>query len=211
MGRTSNAKDKLIDSALELIGARSYNTVGVQELCESAGVKKGSFYHFFPSKRDLTLEVLDEMWNKFKTHMLDPVKESDLPAMEKFNMLLSKSYEQHNSAKECTGAMTGCCLGNLAIELSTQDEVIRKKLENIFELWAEFFEALIVEAIKEGDIPGDTDPAATSKAILAYIEGLSLLGKTFNDPGLIRRLGEGVLKLCITKKDQEGGLNNMAV
>ncbi|HSG31720.1 MAG TPA: TetR/AcrR family transcriptional regulator, partial [Thermodesulfobacteriota bacterium] len=44
-------KEKLIDSAIQLLGTRSYNSVGVQELCEHAEVKKGSFYHFFPSKR----------------------------------------------------------------------------------------------------------------------------------------------------------------
>lgn len=204
MGRTSDTKDKLIDSALELIGGRSYNTVGVQELCESAGVKKGSFYHFFPSKRDLTLEVLDEMWKQFKTQMLDPVAQSDLSAMDKFNALLTRAYEQHNSSKKCTGAMTGCCLGNLALELSTQDEVIRQKIEHIFKEWAKYFEGLVDEAISEGSLPEDTDPAATSKAMLAYIEGISLLGKTFNEPELIRRLGEGVLMLCIQKKDDRG-------
>jgi len=200
MGRTSTAKEKLIASAIELIGNRSYNAVGVQELCDHSGVKKGSFYHFFPSKRDLTLEALDAMWGSFKANMLDPIFHSGMPAFEKFNVLMNKSYEYQSSAKECSGCVTGCGIGNLALELSTQDEIIRQKIEQIFEEWAQYFEEVIVDAVNEGGLPVDTDPRSTAQAILAYMEGVSLMGKTFNDPTMLTRLGDGIIQLCISKK-----------
>ena len=200
MGRTSTAKDKLIESAIELIGTRSYNAVGVQELCNHSGVKKGSFYHFFPSKRDLTLEALDVMWSNFKEQMLDPIFNSDMSAVEKFEVLINKSYENQSSTKDCIGCVTGCGIGNLALELSTQDEIIRQKIEQVFEEWAQYFENVIVDAINDGDLSVDTDPRSTAQAILAYMEGVSLMGKTFNDPTMITRLGEGMAQLCISKQ-----------
>jgi len=200
MGRTSTAKEKLISSAIELIGTRSYNAVGVQELCDHSGVKKGSFYHFFPSKRDLTLEALDSMWNMFKNETLDPVFNSDISPADKFNALAAKSYEHQSSTKECIGCVTGCGIGNLALELSTQDEIIRQKIEQIFEEWAQYFEDVIVDAINDGDLSVDTDPRSTSQAILAYMEGVALMCKTFNDPNMISRLGEGMAQICISKK-----------
>jgi TetR/AcrR family transcriptional regulator, transcriptional repressor for nem operon len=201
MGRTSETKENLIDSAIELIGTRSYNAVGVQELCEHAGVKKGSFYHFFPSKRDLTLEALDMIWAKFKEETLDPVLHSDASALEKFRTLLARSYEYQSSRKDCVGCMTGCGFGNLALELSTQDEDIRKKIEEIFCEWTKYLEGVIMQAVDEGVMPPETDPASTSQAVVAYIEGVFLLAKTFNDPCMINRLGEGVLQLCISRKN----------
>jgi len=39
--------------------ARGYAAVGVQEICDQAGVNKGSFYHFFPSKQALVLAVIE--------------------------------------------------------------------------------------------------------------------------------------------------------
>ncbi|MEQ9618327.1 MAG: TetR/AcrR family transcriptional regulator [Deltaproteobacteria bacterium] len=205
MGRTSDAKENLIQSAIELIGMRSYNAVGVQELCEHSGVKKGSFYHFFPSKRDLTLEALDVMWKRFREEMLDPVLDSEASTIEKFNAILRSSYEYQVSAKDCFGCVTGCSIGNLALELSTQDEAIRQKIEEIFGEWAKYFEDIIREAVSLGDLPAETDPLATSQAILAYIEGVSLMSKTFNDPGMINRLGEGIFNLCIKKKENDAG------
>jgi len=200
MGRTSDAKEKIIESAIELIGSRSYNAVGVQELCEHAGVKKGSFYHFFPSKRELTIEALDQTWSVFKSQMLDPIFSSDATAKEKFNTLLEKSHEYQVASKDCKGCVTGCAMGNLALELSTQDESIRIKIKEIFDDWAKYLEEIIVDGINEGDFPRDTDPRSTSQAVLAYIEGIYLIGKTFNDPEIISRLGEGVLQLCIMRK-----------
>jgi TetR/AcrR family transcriptional repressor of nem operon len=200
MGRTSDARENLINSAIELIGTRSYNAVGVQELCEHAGVKKGSFYHFFPSKRDLTLEALDLIWNKFKTETLEPIFNSETSTLEKFKTMLARAYEYHSSRKDCTGCMSGCGFGNLALELSTQDEEIRRKIEEIFCEWTKYLERVIVQAVGEGVLPSETDPAATAQAMVAYIEGVFLLGKSFNDPCMIQRLGEGVLQLCIPKK-----------
>ncbi len=201
MGRTSDTKENLINSAIELIGTRSYNAVGVQELCEHAGVKKGSFYHFFPSKRDLTLEALDLIWKKFKEETLDPVFNSNASTLDKFETLLRVSYEHQSDMKDCKGCVTGCGFGNLALELSTQDEGIRKKIEVIFCEWTKYMERIIVQAVKEGVLPPETDPAATSQAMVAYIEGMTLLGKTFNDPFMLKRLGEGVLQLSISRKE----------
>ena len=42
MGRVSDAQEKLVQSALDLMYARSYASVGVQELCEHAGVDRKS-------------------------------------------------------------------------------------------------------------------------------------------------------------------------
>ena len=62
MGRHSDARERLIEAAGELWHTRSYADVGVSEICDHAGVQKGSFYHFFSSKRDLALAVIDERW-----------------------------------------------------------------------------------------------------------------------------------------------------
>ncbi len=58
MGRVSDAKEHLIESGKQLMHARGYTAVSVQDLCQHAGVNKGSFYYFFPAKRDLVLAVI---------------------------------------------------------------------------------------------------------------------------------------------------------
>lgn len=60
MGRPSDARQRLIVAAREIIYIQSYEFVSVDELCAAASVNKSSFYHFFSSKRDLILVVLEE-------------------------------------------------------------------------------------------------------------------------------------------------------
>lgn len=198
MGRTSEAKEKLIDSAINLIGQRSYSAVGVQELCDHAGVKKGSFYHFFDSKKELTIRSLDIMWQMYRENCLMPLIGSDLSLEEKFNALMNNSYELTKTSKECNnGCTTGCPFGNLALELSTQEEDIRLKIEEIFRNWIECLEILLKKSVERGELPGNINTFATAQSIVAYVEGLALIGKTFNDPEIVKNLGCVVKNLSI--------------
>lgn len=194
MGRISESKEKLIKSSIELITQKSFSSVGVQQLCDHAGVKKGSFYHFFDSKQELIIESLDVVWSDFKNSILDPIKEKDCSLEEKLDLLFQKFYEHNKDSKSCKGCVIGCPLGNLALEMSTLDETIRKKVEDLFNRWVEFFEEILQRAKNNKEIPENVDSKATAKSIVAYIEGIFLIGKTFNNPEIIKNLG------CVTKR-----------
>jgi len=199
MGRTSNAKDHLLNSAKELIFERSYSAVGINELCNHAGVQKGSFYHYFPTKRDMMLEALDDQWEKTTKPLLEKAFTKKIPPLkriERFFHLISKAYE---AIYEKTGKVIGCPYGNLALELSTEDEVIRTRLDEIFQKWVSYIEICIKEAIETGEIT-KTNPKTTANAILAYLEGVLLLAKARNDIGMISRLGKEGLNLVQRKK-----------
>ncbi len=64
MGRTSNAKERLLQVAFDLIWRQSYGSVSVDDICDRAKVKKGSFYYFFPSKSDLAVAAYEEHWQQ---------------------------------------------------------------------------------------------------------------------------------------------------
>jgi len=202
MGRTSEAKEKLIKSAIDLISQRSYSSVGVQELCEHAGVKKGSFYHFFVSKKELTIISLDFMWQYYKENCLLPLTESDLSLEEKINSMINNSYEMSVNSKECNGCIAGCPFGNLALELSTQDEDIRLKIEEIFGDWINCFDKLIKKSVERGELPGNINTHATAQSIIAYMEGIALMGKAFNDPEIVKNLGCVVKSLSVCNGEE---------
>jgi len=75
---------RILESARDLLHASSYADVGVQAICEKANVKKGSFYHFFPSKHDLTLAVIDTYFADFKESIIKDAFTSGLPPLERF-------------------------------------------------------------------------------------------------------------------------------
>ena len=196
MGRTSDARERLIHSAIELIHARSYASVGVNELCENAGVKKGSFYHFFPSKIDLTAAALDEVAGWYQRDIYAPAFAKDLPPLERIQRYFQLVYEYHAALTEASGRMGGCHFGNLAVEMSTQDEVIREIVKGMFESGVALFEQALREAVAAGDLPA-VDVSLAAHALQAYLEGVVLLAKTWNDPEMIRRLAQGAARLAM--------------
>ena len=183
-------------AARELIYSRSYADVGVAAICERAGVKKGSFYHFYPSKRDLTIAVLDAYYWEMKANMLDQAFSPTLPPLRRLERFAELLYEFQKIHADRTGHMLGCPFGNLAVELSTQDEPIRQKVADIFAKVRGGIRQTLREAVETGAIQ-DIDVDATAHAMLAYLEGVMLMAKTRNDPEVIRQLFPALAQIRI--------------
>jgi TetR/AcrR family transcriptional repressor of nem operon len=178
---------------MELMYTHGYTAVGVQELCAHAGVKKGSFYHFFPSKRELALAVID-VYGQSVRAMWERAMAADYPLYERIQRLFALAYDTHRTSMESQGQMHGCLLGNFALELSCHDEGIRQRLQDTFTSWVEALERVLHEAVTNGDIPA-IDTTTTAQTIVAYFEGVVLLAKTQNDPEIVKRLAQGAVHL----------------
>ena len=161
-----------------------------------ASIQKGSFYHFFPSKRDLVLAVIDEFaadWaDGFVAEAFDPA----LPPMERIDYVIDAAYFWQRSSKELNGHTPGCLFGNLALEISTQDDVLRAKLNAVFTTAKDRFKDTLDEAINLGVI-SPLDSELTAEAMLAYLEGMILFAKAENDPEVIYRLGPALKTIRI--------------
>jgi len=57
--RGEETRSRLLQAAEECFAQRGYDGTGVAEICRCAGVSKGAFYHHFPSKQAIFLELLD--------------------------------------------------------------------------------------------------------------------------------------------------------
>jgi TetR/AcrR family transcriptional regulator, transcriptional repressor for nem operon len=180
-------RNRLIQAAIELIFQRGYANVGVQELCEHAKVKKGSFYHFFASKRDLTLAALEVHWNTYRTGIEGYIN-APLDPFDRVRFLFENLHKQYQSYASSNKPLTGCAFGTLSMEVSTQDTELRLALERIFIQWASLFEKVFEDAIQSGDLPKSTNASLAGNALLAYLEGVLLLVKTSQNPNLLREL-----------------------
>lgn len=195
MGRPSDARERLIEAAKEVIYANSYEAVTVDELCASARVNKSSFYHFFSCKRDLVLVAMESQWQSFEQIVLKPAFSDLLPPQEQMMRFFDLTLEKQQAQKQTRGRMRGCPIGNMTLEMSTQDEVIRMQSTRFFQQWLSYFERMLCQAKAQGSIPATLDTAVTAQALLAYFEGVLLLAKGRNDPALISTLRMGTLSL----------------
>lgn len=185
MEASSNTRERILVTARDLIHARSYTDVGVAEICQQANVLKGSFYHFFPSKRDLTLAVLDRIQADAKEMLLERAFDPTLPPLDRLDRLVTATIDMQQERAETAGHVLGCPVGNLATELATQDEPIRAATAKAFD----GMQARIRDTLEEAanTLP-DIDLDATAQAMVAYFEGVLMMAKTQNSLDVLRRL-----------------------
>ncbi|MCB1875244.1 MAG: TetR/AcrR family transcriptional regulator [Chromatiales bacterium] len=195
----TDTRSRILVTARELFHGRSYADVGIKEICESAKVQKGSFYHFFPSKQDLAMAVIDDMAEEWAHGFVAEAFDRNLPPMERLDYLIDAAYYWQKAAKDLEGRVPGCLFGNLALEVSTRDEVIRAKINAVFRKASESFREALSEAVELGAV-APLDAELTGEAMLAYLEGIILLAKSRNDPDVVRLLGPAIKTIRIEMK-----------
>ena len=172
---------------------RGYTALGVAEICAAAGVPKGSFYYFFDSKQALGLTVIEEHWAAQQAQWAGLLG-SDRSPLERLRDLFDATTEVQQTAQKDTGVVTGCLFGNLALELSNQDEVIRRRLQEIFDAQIDMVATAVEQAERDGDIQV-TDTREAARALVAQLEGMVLFAKLLNDPAQLGQMWSHSLAL----------------
>ena len=98
MGRPSDARQKLMDAVSELIWTGSYGSTTIDQICDKAEVKKGSFYYFFESKADLAVAALDGACEKKQAEM-DTIFSATVPPLDSIRKYCEFAYNKQIEMK----------------------------------------------------------------------------------------------------------------
>ena len=199
MGRVSDAKQRLMDAVLELIWSGSYGSTTIDHICATAGVKKGSFYYFFDSKCDLAADAMADSWESRRVE-LDAIFSPMTPPLERLRKYCEISYNFQLEIKKKYGKVLGCPLFALGAEVCTQENVLRKKVEEILSHKRKYLESAIRDAHAAGLIQAP-DPGAKAGMILAYYEGLLTQARIQNDVEVLRDTIHGIYAILGVKEN----------
>ncbi|MDQ6672079.1 MAG: TetR/AcrR family transcriptional regulator, partial [Chloroflexota bacterium] len=153
--------------------------MSVNDLCSDAGVLKGSFYYFFPSKRDLALAAIDAQWDAAHTTILKPAFAADVAPMARFRRFFGLAADRQGGER-----VRGCPFGNLAAEMATTDPLIRERVGLVFDQYLGYFRQALLDAA-DSDSLRAADVSGMAQPILACFQGALLLAKTRNDADVI--------------------------
>lgn len=191
MGRTSDAKIRLLESMIELIWTGSYGSTSVDQICERAGVKKGSFYHFFESKTDLALAGIEHSWLEHRKE-LDQTFSAVVPPLERILHCFRNFRQEQEELLKKHGRVLGCPVHTLGAEISTVDDRLRNKLQEILGQFILYYESAIRDAHAQGIIKAPDAPAL-ARIVFAYSEGLLLHARMWNDLSYLDEFENGAM------------------
>ena len=197
MGRNSDAKQRLMEAVGELFWTGSYDSTTIDQICEKAGVKKGSFYYFFEGKAALAEAALDFEWEKYRPN-LDAIFSASVPPLERIQRHCEFTLEEQTSMKAEHGCVLGCPLCTLGTEISTQDKGLQKKVQSIMAHSLKYLETAIRDAHAAGVIHAP-DAHAKASVLHAYLLGLLTQARIENDLSVLANLTSTTFELLGVK------------
>ena len=197
-------KQRLTDAAMELIWENSYAATSVDAICEQAGAKKGSFYYFFKSKSELAAAALEADWKKRKADM-DGIFSATVPPLERFERYFDFVHDRLAQVQTKCGSILGCPLLTLGSEVSTQDQMLREKVQEILERKMRYFESAIRDAHSQGLIVAP-NAKVKAKALFACYQGTLTQARIENNLELLRDFKHVALDLLGATKPVSVGV-----
>ncbi|RYD23049.1 MAG: TetR/AcrR family transcriptional regulator [Verrucomicrobiaceae bacterium] len=189
MGRKSDAKERLLEAALDLIWKRSYGVLTIDAICEKAGVKKGSFYYFFDSKSALAAAALHDSWFVDGREKWDGIFSASTAPLDRIANFMKTVYDGQIEVQKEHGQVLGCPCFSVGSETSSEDEAVSEKAREILGQQLRYFESAIRDAQAEGLVaPGDA--AEKAKCLFAFFEGSLAQARIHNDVSYLKNLPE---------------------
>ena len=197
MGRVSDAKERLMEAVAELFWTGSYDSTTIDQICDKAGVKKGSFYYFFDGKASLAEAALEAEWENYRPR-LDAIFSASVPPLERLRKHCEFTLKEQAELKAEHGCVLGCPLCTLGTEISTQEKGLQKKVQEIMAYGLKYIETAIRDAHAAGLVHAP-DAKAKANILHAYHLGLLTQARIQNDLNVLTDLTGATFELLGTK------------
>ncbi|MCP4969215.1 MAG: TetR/AcrR family transcriptional regulator [Arcobacter sp.] len=166
-------KEKLLAVTFEEIYDNGYYSTSVDKILKKAKMNKGSMYHYFKSKKELVLAVID-------VHVFGYID-------NKYNAILDVEDKYIDSMfrvlrnKDSFNFTLGCRLNSLVQELSHHDKDFKEALEKVYIHFENIILKVLEKASENKEIE-HPDLKNLSIFVVASIEGCLSTAKKSQDP-----------------------------
>jgi TetR/AcrR family transcriptional repressor of nem operon len=170
------SKTRLLEAALQVIRAKGYSATRVEDICEAAGLTKGSFFHHFESKEALALAAAN-YWIEgtsaifaaapYHNHA-DPLDRLMAYLDFRKSLLVGELHE------------LTCLVGTMVQEVYATHPALREASDRSISRHAATLVPDIEEAMRERGIRGDWTAESLALYTQATIQGAFILAKARN-------------------------------
>jgi AcrR family transcriptional regulator len=187
--RAQETRSRILNAAADCFAQRGYDASSVAELCECAGVSKGAFYHHFPTKQAVFLELLNRWLG---------ILDAGLSAAQTDAKNVPESLQRMAGLAGFVFSAAGNQLP-MFLEFfaqSSHDPEVWNATIAPYLRYRDFFAALISQGVSEGSLrPVEPETAAT--AILSLAVGVILQGLLHPEGADWNRTMQGAFQMLL--------------
>lgn len=154
-------KQQLVDAAVALFAERGYGATRIADICDRAGVAKGLFYWYFPTKQDLFVELVRTMrWRlrRAQANAMDPDADP-ITRLRQGTEASVRFITEHASYFSF-------------VEVERADANLAGVLREGSEVYLDDVRALVVEAVEAGLLP-DHDPTLVAIGVMGAVSSFT--------------------------------------
>lgn len=168
-----DTRQQILDTAKCIILGKGFAAVGLNEILSTAGVPKGSFYHYFKSKEQFGDALLADYFEDYLRQLEDTLKDNG-------NSISSRllGFFQFWLDTQSSDATTDKCLVvKLSAEVTDLSEAMRITLKNGTDRVIACLTNCVQEGISKGEFPANLDAITVTAEIYYMWIGATLLTK----------------------------------
>lgn len=181
-------RDEVIEAAKIVFWERGYSQTSVADLVEATGLKPGSLYGAFGSKKGVFLEVLDAYSRGFIRHVRI-LRQHESGALAGLITIFDAMIDDAVSGQD----QRGCLAVNAMLEMSRHDDDIAERLRLHNERTRKAFAELVRTAQVQGDIETQRDPEEIAVFLINSIWGLRVMCRDETDRHVLNGIAAGIL------------------
>ena len=177
----SETRQKLLDAAVRLMLRQGFSASSVEEICNEAGVTKGSFFHHFPSKEAIAKAAVDAFADMGTALYAPAWSDPEGDPLEQLHKLLDimVTFNQRPDGP-CV-----CMVGMMSQELALTNPQMRAICERHLADWSDRVTRMLSEAKKLHPVRTGFDPERVAWFLNSLWQGSMLIGKTRDSPEMV--------------------------
>lgn len=148
-GTETDTRTRLLDAGAELFTAKGFNGTGLSEILQLAKVPRGSFYHYFASKKEFAIVLIERTRDDFIEELRPLLSDRRISPLQR----LRRTFEH---VRECcgeAGPTVECLITKIALETGNLSEPVHAAVKCTYQQWS----ALLAQAIREGQAAGEIE------------------------------------------------------
>lgn len=147
--RDTDTRERILVAGTTLFGQKGFNGAGLNEVLQLADVPKGSFYHYFSSKEEFGVAVIERARDAHLAAMRPLLSDRRMSPVQRLRAIFAQARE------ECaaSGPTVECIIPKLALETASLSEPVHAAVKCAYQQWC----ALMAQVIREGQAVGEVD------------------------------------------------------